>query len=45
MANDEEEEEESKRRSDRSVAFFIIGILPAEPILPYKMQRPVLPMN
>jgi len=31
MADDEEEEEEWERRSSRSVAFFIIRILPAEP--------------
>jgi hypothetical protein len=30
MVNDEKEEE-SEKRSGRSVAFFIIGILPAEP--------------
>jgi hypothetical protein len=37
MVDDEEEEEESKRRSGRFVAFFIIGILPAEPAFAFSM--------
>jgi len=39
MADDEEEEEESERRSGRSVAFFIIGILPAEPASAFSESR------
>jgi len=42
---DEEEEEESKRRTGRSVVFFIIGILPAEPASAFSMAEPVLPEN
>jgi hypothetical protein len=42
---DDEEEEESERRSGRSVAFFIIGILPAEPAPAFSMAEPVLPAN
>jgi len=40
---DDEEEEESERRSGRSVAFFIIGILPTEPASAFSMVKPVPP--
>jgi hypothetical protein len=40
---DDEEEEESERRSGRSVAFFIIGILPTEPASAFSMVEPVPP--
>ncbi len=42
---DDDEEEESERRSGWSMAFFIIGILPAEPASAFSMAEPVLPVN